>query len=223
MAKENLIVGSTPTNTNIVKDALSYVGKLTYKFGGDDISDGNGDCSDFTHDIFAHFGFEIGGNTDTQYSKGVAVKRTDIKAGDLVFFKNTYTSNYTDGVSHVGIAVSPTTFVHLSSSGCKVSSLNDRYYNEHYLDARRINGVSYETDEISYSATKEDGVTMAEAKENTLGLTWWGDIVKVVVIVLVIIIGVLFLTACVTGGVKKGMNTIKDGMVKGLEQAEKGE
>ena len=224
MAYEAIAGGGVVTNTNIVKDALSYVGKLKYKFGGDDISDGDGDCSDFTHDVFSHFGIEIGANTETQYSKGIAVSRSDIKAGDLVFFKNTYNSGYTDGVSHVGIAVSPTTFVHLSSSGCKVSSLDDRYYNNHYLDARRISGIAYEDNGVLFDVTTDDIDNVSDSiKQNSIGLNWWGDVVRVVVIVLVIIAGVVFLTACVTGGIKNGLNSIKSEINKGLEQAEKGE
>ena len=190
-------------NTDIVNSAMTYIGKLTYSFGGNNISGGSGDCSDFTQHIFSLYGLEIGGYTEMQYSQGFPVKREEIKSGDLVFFKNTYNSGYKDGVSHVGIAVSNENFIHLSNSGCQVSSLNDSYWKEHYLDSRRINGVDYsgESSDILYDVTDTYAPTTSD-----INLVWWGDIVKVTTIIIVFIMGVVLLGLSVSTPLTKGVN-----------------
>lgn len=174
------------SNINIVETAKSYLGKLTYVFGGNDIPNGRGDCSDFTEHVFAVHGFSIGTDTEAQYSKGRTVSRDNVAAGDLVFFKDTYDSKKTDGVSHVGIATSNDSFIHLSNSGCVHSSLNDNYWKKHYLGARRISGISYE----DYA---EDAPEEIPDTEENVSLVWWGDIVRVVVLIILIASGIGFL------------------------------
>ena len=155
---------------SIISTAESLIGKVTYKFGGDNIEGGYGDCSDFTQYVFKENGYEIGGTTEAQYSQGKEVKKDDLEKNDLVFFKDTYDSNYKDGVSHVGIYIGNNKFIHLSSDGVKESSLDSDYWQEHYLSARRIEGAS----ESTGSSEDKD-------------LVWWGDIVKVVLIALLFV------------------------------------
>lgn len=175
------------TNKDICETALSFVGKLKYKFGGDNIVNGYGDCSDFTQYVYNCYGIDIGGTTNAQYTHGYPSLASDqIIAGDLVFFKNTYKSNYTDGVSHVGIALGDNKFVHLSNSGCKVSDLGSGYYADHYLGARRVTGVANEITsmDVSIADTAEkkttDVITMP---------TGVSDILRLVVVTLLLVAG----------------------------------
>ena len=193
-------------NKLICDTALSKVGKLEYKFGGDNIEGGVGDCSDFTQWVYSCYNVDIGGNTDAQYSKGVAVSKDDAKAGDLVFFKNTYKSNYTDGVSHVGIYLGDNKFVHLSNSGCKVSDLSERYYSNHLLGFRHMREVNSEVDVITDEMIENNAERYEHSEElkDAAGLEWWGDIVRVVVIVILLIAGVALLAASVGVQVMKG-------------------
>lgn len=188
------------SNVDIIDTAKGYIGKLKYDFGSDNIAGGSGDCSSFTEYVFAVHGLHIGADTSAQYSQGKPISRDDIKAGDLVFFKDTWDSKKIDGVSHVGIATSNDTFIHLSSSGCKRSSLNEPYWKEHYLDTRRVSGVTYE----DFSDTTTDTENTETTEEKT-DLIWWGDIVRVVVIFLLIISAVIFL------GVGFGKNIVNKG------------
>jgi len=190
------------SNKDILETAKSYLGKLQYVFGGNNIPGGKGDCSDFTEHVFAVHGFDIGADTSAQYRQGIPVGRDNIKAGDLVFFKNTYNSGKIDGVSHVGIATSNDTFIHLSNSGCIRSSLNENYWKEHYLDARRISGISYE--DISDDMT--DTVTSTESATETgeSSLVWWGDIVRAVVVIIILAGGVILLTVGIDKNMLKG-------------------
>lgn len=198
------------SNKDIVETALSFVGQLKYKFDGNNIQGGEGDCSDFTQYVYNCYGINIGGTTEVQYSQGVSVSRDDIKAGDLILFRNTYNSGYRDGVSHVGIAIGNNKFVHLSSSkGCTVSELTG-YYSDHYLDARRINGVTYEdfdASELNVESVQNTGI-VSDSIGSKLGLKWWGDVVRVVVIVILIIAMIVLLASSVGVQILKGGNGI---------------
>lgn len=199
------------SNKLICDTALSKVGKLTYKFGGDNIEGGVGDCSDFTQWVYGCYNVDIGGNTDAQYSQGVSVSQKDAIAGDLVFFKNTYNSKYTDGVSHVGIYLGDNRFVHLSNSGCKVSSLSERYYANHLLGFRHIQAVNNEVDTITDEMIDNttDRYERSEELKSRAGLEWWGDIVRVVVIVVLCITGVALVASSV------GVQIMKGGVLSG--------
>lgn len=183
------------SNKEIVSTAKEFKGRLKYSFGSDAIDRGSGDCSSFTEYIFKLFNIDIGADTNAQYQQGYSVDRQQALAGDLVFFKNTYPSGHIDGVSHVGIMVDSDSFIHLSErGGCCISSLNNTYYNKHFLAIKRLREVEYENVEHVPVET--------ETKETDTDLKWWGDIVKVVVIVLVIGGGVAFLSLSLLGSVK---------------------
>ena len=187
------------TNTDIVNTAKEFKGKLKYVFGSNDIKGGTGDCSSFTEYIYALHGIDIGADTNAQYAQGYGIEKEDIEAGDLIFFKDTYNSGHLDGVSHVGIAVNKNQFIHLSSSGCIISNLSNNYYTSHYLAAKRLPDVSYEN--VTHE-TVEETETESRTEDSEVGLTWWGDIVKVVVIVLVLVGAVAFLSLSFFGAVK---------------------
>ena len=123
----------------VVETAKNYIGKVRYVFGATDVESGISDCSAFTQYVFKKHGVDIGRDTISQYGKGTAVDKNYLQPGDLVFFKNTYRK----GVSHVGIYIGNGDFVHASSTkGVTTSNLNSDYYTEHYLGAKRIEGVN---------------------------------------------------------------------------------
>lgn len=196
------------TNKEIVETALSFKGKLKYDFGGDNIAGGSGDCSDFTQYVYALHGYEIGGYTGSQIEQGQPVLKSDLLPGDLVFFHGTNPDR--KGVSHVGIYIGDDKFIDLGNDGCNVDSLNSYYWTKHYMDARRINGVTYidfDTAGLRGSVADDsaavDGVT-TPVKKSIAGLEWWGDIVKIVLIILLLIAGVV-LTASSVGVKLKGV------------------
>lgn len=134
----NKTTTTTTTNTSaadkIIATAKKYLG-VKYKYGGS--SPSGFDCSGFTQYVFKQCGYSISRTSKAQSSNGTAVKKSDLKKGDLVFFSNSSTS----GVGHVGIYIGGGQFIH-SSSGKKycvtISSLSDPYYVKHYKTARRI-------------------------------------------------------------------------------------
>ncbi len=84
--------------------------------------------------VFDKIGINLPHQSGSQYQMGTAISLDNIRPGDLVFFN---TSG--NGVSHVGIYVGEGKFAHASSKrGVTVSSLNDSYYVNRYVGAKRI-------------------------------------------------------------------------------------
>lgn len=178
---------------SVVDLAKSLVGKVSYKFGAEDVAGGKGDCSSFTQYVYAQNGVEIGRNTNAQWQTGEKVSLEQIQPGDLVFFKNTYASGYKDGVSHVGIYIGDGEFIHNSSGAGEtvVSSLSDSYYAKHYLGARRVTGsVEKESGNLINLGWKDN---LKEKVTDTVTDVAAG-VLKAVVILVLLVLAFLCLT-----------------------------
>ena len=83
--------------------------------------------------VYAQLGISLPHYTVAQYRLGVAVSRSQLQPGDLVFF---------DGLGHVGIYVGGNSFIHAPHTGdvVKISSLYDAWYSAEYAGATRIVG-----------------------------------------------------------------------------------
>lgn len=105
---------------------------VPYRFGGE--SRTGVDCSGLTQALYREaFDIELPRTTGTQVNLGSPVDRSQMQAGDLVFFR---TSNQQ---KHVGIYLEDQEFVHASSSqGVTVSPLTYDYWQNHYWTARRL-------------------------------------------------------------------------------------
>jgi len=94
------------------------------------------DCSGFTQSVFAELGIELPRNSREQWGTGRLVKYSQLRKGDLVFFRT-----IANRISHVGIMTQPSKheFVHASSSrGVVRSNLESKYYKKRYAGARRV-------------------------------------------------------------------------------------
>ncbi|HSQ33314.1 MAG TPA: C40 family peptidase, partial [Peptostreptococcaceae bacterium] len=94
------------------------------------------DCSGFTSHAFrSGAGISLPRTSAAQAGVGTSVSRSELKAGDLVFFD----SDRDGDISHVGIYVGGGSFIHASSSkGVTVSSLNSSFYSSVYKGAKRV-------------------------------------------------------------------------------------
>ena len=119
----------------LINEAEKYLG-YPYVFGGSSPST-SFDCSGFTKYVYAHFGYNINRTASAQLKNGVSVSRSELQAGDLVFF---YNGKVSTPVSHVGIYIGNGDFIHASSNSytVEISSLYAKNYDAKYVYARRI-------------------------------------------------------------------------------------
>ena len=118
---------------DIANFALTFIG-YPYVYGAQSPSMGF-DCSGLMYYVFKEYGYSLHRTADDQMDNdGTAVSRRDLQVGDLVFFGSGSYAN------HVGMYIGNNNFVHAAnpSSGVRISSMNETYYAERYLCARRI-------------------------------------------------------------------------------------
>lgn len=120
--------------SDIVSYAKKFLG-VPYVHGG---STPKGfDCSGFTQYVMGHFGGSIPRTTTGQYSSGAKISKSELKPGDLVFFKPSAGSSR---ISHVGIYVGSGKFIHAPQPGesVKISDLSSSYNVSHYYGSARV-------------------------------------------------------------------------------------
>ncbi len=113
----------------------SYIG-VPYQWGG--TTRKGMDCSAFTRATFREtYGIELPRTSKQMYQLGSIIpQQQELRPGDLVFFKNTYSGA---GVSHVGVYLGSGQFAHASSSrGVTITPLNNPYFFKRYAGGRRV-------------------------------------------------------------------------------------
>lgn len=116
------------TGAAVVAYAEQFIGN-PYVYGGNSLTNGI-DCSGFTQQIFAHFGYSLPRTSDAQASSGVGISYSESRAGDIIVYPG-----------HVAILTGDGGIVHASNSapypqgGIKYTS-NALYRS--YIAIRRI-------------------------------------------------------------------------------------
>ncbi len=104
-----------------------------YKFGGNSFH--TLDCSGFVQKVFRANGIELPRDSRSQAKYGYKVSLSELKPGDLLFFKT-----YKQDVSHVGIYIGDGKMIHAATRGGRVmlSSIREPYYRQRFLFAKRV-------------------------------------------------------------------------------------
>ena len=120
----------------LLRAAETYLG-APYLLGGE--SAAGIDCSALVQQVFRRaYGVELPRKAAWQGAVGVPVFKFGLRPGDLVFF-----GPRLDSVEHVGIYVGQGRFLNATStSGVKYSSLDEAFWLERYLFARRVPGLA---------------------------------------------------------------------------------
>jgi cell wall-associated NlpC family hydrolase len=119
---------------SVIQVGLRLVGSR-YRWGG--TTPAGFDCSGFVYYTFNKAGVWMPRLMESQIASGARIGSSDLRPGDLVYFRNTYKR----GISHIGIYVGNGRFVHAgsASTGVQVSDLWSSYWAAHYAGAVRIN------------------------------------------------------------------------------------
>ena len=121
------------SGSQILAEAQKYLG-CPYVAGG--ASPSGFDCSGFVYYVLKQVGLSPYRTPDSQYGQGSAVAKSDLKAGDIVFFS----SNGGRSLTHVGIYSGNGQFIHAPNSRSTVSysDLTSGYWANTYYGARRV-------------------------------------------------------------------------------------
>jgi len=131
-AKPQSKATAASTDDSLVETALRYRG-VRYRYGG--ITTRGMDCSGLVYRVLNIHGIDAPHNSRALYRLGKPVARKNLRSGDLVFF-----NTRGRGISHVGIYIGDSKFVHASSGKgwVRVDRLDEGYYARRYVGARRV-------------------------------------------------------------------------------------
>ncbi|MBR6651544.1 MAG: SH3 domain-containing protein [Anaerotignum sp.] len=119
----------------VVSYGKQFIG-TPYVWGGTNLNKGV-DCSGFVYSVYKNFGITLNRSSYTMVNNGVEVSKSNLQAGDLVFFNSGGNSR----ICHVGIYCGDGTYVHSTDGaayGVTVTDLNSGYSARTYVTARRV-------------------------------------------------------------------------------------
>ena len=125
--------GAAPTPPErAAAQALKMIG-APYRYGG--ASPQGFDCSGLVQYSYRQAGITLPHNTERQRRLGKAVRPSELRRGDLVFFDQRGKKN-----GHVAIYVGNGEIVHAPSSGKRVrrDRVDSPYWKKHFSEARRL-------------------------------------------------------------------------------------
>ena len=141
-------------NKSLLQTVVDWIG-TPYSFGSS--SRRGTDCSGFVTQVYKTvYGISLKHSSRAMFGSAKRVAKTDMKAGDLVFF-----SHGKGNIYHVGIYLKDGKFAHSATNGgVMVSSLNQAYYHRNFYAAGRVAGTETpQVEELLEAATASAQVT----------------------------------------------------------------
>lgn len=117
---------------SLIAKAKKMLG-VPYRYGGTSPSTGF-DCSGFMQYVFKDT-ISLPRTSNDMAQVGKKVSRSDLKAGDMVFFAHSGSR-----ISHVGMYLGAGQFIHSPSTGktIEITSMNSKYWSGRFITARRV-------------------------------------------------------------------------------------
>jgi cell wall-associated NlpC family hydrolase len=125
--------GSWQDVGKVINQAYTWLG-VPYAWGG--CSRTGVDCSCLMVNVFHAVGINLPRTTTSQVQVGTPVDRSQIQAGDLVFFDNTCT-NCGANPTHVGLSIGGGLMID-AGDPVQVNSITTGFYASHFDSARRV-------------------------------------------------------------------------------------
>jgi Cell wall-associated hydrolases (invasion-associated proteins) len=122
-------------NSKVIAYAKEFNG-VRYVYGGTNPKEGF-DCSGFVGYVYKKFDVKLNRSAQDMYSNGVKVSKTQLKAGDILFF-DASSRKAAGQIDHTGIYMGGDTFIHASSSSGEVRIQKLSEYRGTYIGAKRV-------------------------------------------------------------------------------------
>ena len=119
----------------IIKTGEKYLG-TPYQYGASSGQTRTFDCSSFTQYVYKQHGISLPRSSRQQAQVGVTIPRSQIKKGDLLFFK---TSSSNGKIGHVAIYAGNNRVLHTwGPGGVRYDSLSTGWLNQGFITAKRV-------------------------------------------------------------------------------------
>jgi len=134
-----VVAGSSSENylsMQLINNAMEFLG-VRYRGGGS--TRAGMDCSGMVSAVFNIFDIKLPRSSHDMATVGEKVDSSDVKKGDLIFFK----TNGRSVINHVGLVIEKIgdeiKFIHSSTSkGVMVSSTKESYYHKNFAQVNRV-------------------------------------------------------------------------------------
>jgi len=132
MAEKRVDLNNTSKVKKILNQQYADWRHVGHRMGG--MSKSGIDCSGLVYKTYrAKFGIDVPRSTEYQSQVGQSIKKSQLKAGDMVFFKTGFKTR------HVGMYIDEGNFLHVSSSkGVMISNLKNPYWVDTYWKSQRV-------------------------------------------------------------------------------------
>jgi cell wall-associated NlpC family hydrolase len=132
VAGERVNLNDTAKVKNILNQQYADWQQVKYRLGG--LSNKGIDCSGLVYRTYREkLGIDVPRSTEYQSKVGKSINKSQLKAGDLVFFKTGIRTR------HVGMYIDNGNFLHVSSSkGVRISNMKNPYWANVYWKSRRF-------------------------------------------------------------------------------------
>ncbi len=119
---------------SVLSQAQRFLG-VPYRRGG--TSPRGFDCSGLVYYLHKNVGVSLPRTAHDQYLSSTPIAKSDLRAGDLVFFR---TNRGTRRITHVGVYIGDDKFIHSRSPGKRVTitSLSNSYYRSRFVRGGRV-------------------------------------------------------------------------------------
>lgn len=158
----NTVSGAVDTSVGVVNDALQYVGKLPYVWGGASLTTG-ADCSGFVQQLYKKYGVDIPHNAQAQYNLASGTNitnRQDLQPGDLVFFGSS-----AGNITHVGLYAGNDQFIDEPGRD-KTARVNTLSARNNFIGGKRFAGINDNAYALSTASTKSvDAMSIKELQK----------------------------------------------------------
>ncbi|MDD2984033.1 MAG: C40 family peptidase [Crocinitomicaceae bacterium] len=129
-------------NPEKIDKVISYAKKFMgtpYRYAG--MTPSGFDCSGFINYVMGDFGFTLARTSYNMAEYGKTVKLSEVRKGDLIFFKGS--SLKSTRIGHVGLITEVVdgqiTFIHSANGGVQITKFNNsRYYVPRFIKATRL-------------------------------------------------------------------------------------
>jgi len=132
MAEKRLDLSDTTKVKKLLNQQYTDWRHVKHSMGG--MSKKGIDCSALVYRTYREkFGINVPRSTEYQAQAGRSIKKGQLKAGDMVFFKTGFKTR------HVGLYIEKGNFLHVSSSkGVMISNIEEPYWSSAYWKSQRL-------------------------------------------------------------------------------------